>query len=56
MINPQRKNAILILSEAEAECLLCSECYGASVLASAIHYLLTGRSFSVDAVGKPREL
>jgi hypothetical protein len=36
---------ILKLSELEAECLLEDNFYGASVLASVLHFLITGKSF-----------
>lgn len=38
-------NPVLKLSELEVECLDEDNFYGASVLASVLHFIVTGRSF-----------
>jgi len=51
----EMKTPILILSALEAECVEEENLYGAGVLASALHYLITGRTFSALALGKEVE-
>jgi hypothetical protein len=46
-------NPILELSALEVECLTEDNFYGAALLASILHYLITGKSFGYDAMGKP---